>query len=436
MTERIVYSEEDKTLVEQLKTTPFPPLLNTNALRAAKGLPVDHVPVWIHRQAGRFLPEFREVRAKHGFFEVCRSPSLAAEVTIQPIDRFPSLDCSIIFSDILVIPQAMGLECLMKDSVGPVFPEPIRTPADLERANACAAGREAVDAALGYVYDAITVTRHQLGGRVPLIGFCGAPWTLFAYMVDGGGSHGKNFVHSKSFLYNHPEAAHTLLQRITDICVYYLVGQARAGAQMLQVFESNAGELPAGLFEEFALPYLAQIAYRVKQLLAEENIFSQIKSHAVIDTSILPVEDNSIPITCFARLAPYAIRKLSALCYDTLSIDGAVEVDQVRLWSENPIVSPNPEVSRYMKKGVTVEGVDRTIAHSVTIQGNLDPICLFASDEVIRTRTEIMVRQFGLSRYIANLGHGMMPAHEPRAVKAFTEAVHEISMKLIEESKL
>lgn len=430
MAERVVYSEDDAKLVAEMKALPFPPLINDNALRAAKGLPVSHVPVWIHRQAGRYLPEFLAVRAKHPFFEVCRSPSLAAEVTVQPIDRFASLDCSIIFSDILVIPQAMGLECLMKDSVGPVFPDPIRTPADLERANACAAGPDAVHTALQYVYDAITVTRHQLGGRVPLIGFCGAPWTLFAYMVDGGGSHGKGFLYSKSFLYDHPEASHTLLQRITDICVHYLVGQACAGAQMLQVFESNAGELSADMFEEFALPYLAQIAYRVKEMLAEKGITSSVTSHSVINQNTSPVEDASIPITCFARLAPHAIPKLSALCYDTLSIDGAVDIAQAREWTNNPVVSTNPEVSKYIKKGVSAHGVDKDLAHSVTLQGNLDPICLFARDEVISQKTHAMVQRFGVDRYIANLGHGMMPKHEPRAVKTFTEAVHEASSKI------
>lgn len=155
--------------------TPFPVLTNDNALRAAKGLKVDHVPAWLHRQAGRYLPEFQEVRKSHPFFEVCRVPSLACEVTVQPIDRYPQLDASIIFSDILVVPQALGLEVLMKDSVGPVFPNPVRKDEDVERLDLSVP----TDQALGYVYDAITVTRHKLGGRVPLIGFCGGPWTLF-----------------------------------------------------------------------------------------------------------------------------------------------------------------------------------------------------------------------------------------------------------------
>jgi len=201
------------------------------------------VPVWLHRQAGRYLPEFRAVRAQHGFFAVCRSPSLAREVTVQPIDRFPGLDCSIIFSDILVVLQALGLEVQMREAEGPVLPEPVRTVADMARIRADVD----VDAALGYVYDAICVTRHALGGRVPLIGFVGAPWTLFSYMTDGRGS--RTYQHSLTWLYNFPQESHQMLQRITDVCVEFLVGQAKAGAQMLQVFESHAGELTPDLFK-------------------------------------------------------------------------------------------------------------------------------------------------------------------------------------------
>jgi uroporphyrinogen decarboxylase len=205
----------------------FPPLKNDLILRVIKGEKVEKTPVWIMRQAGRYLPEFRKARVTNDFFTVCRTPELACEVTLQPIDRYGELlDASIIFSDILVVPQAMGLEVQMVPQKGPHFPEPLKTPADLERLKKDVD----VDTSLKYVYDAITLTRKKLEGRVPLFGFVGGPWTLMAYMIEGGGS--KTLSKAKSWLFRHPKQSHELLQRITDILVDFLAGQVRAGAQV------------------------------------------------------------------------------------------------------------------------------------------------------------------------------------------------------------
>ena len=198
-----------------------PPLKNDLFLRAARREPTERVPVWMMRQAGRYLPEYHEVRAEHDFFELCRTPELACEVTIQPLRRFP-LDAAIIFSDILVVPQALGLEVKMLEGKGPHFPAPLAGPGDLDRLATPDVKRD-----LGYVYEAVALTRRVLGGRAPLIGFSGAPWTLMAYMIEGGGS--KTFSESKAWLFRHPEASHELLQAVTDVVVDHLAAQADAG---------------------------------------------------------------------------------------------------------------------------------------------------------------------------------------------------------------
>lgn len=220
-------------------------------MRAARGDVVDRIPVWVMRQAGRYLPEFQELRKKHDFFTVCRTPELACEVTMQPLRRF-DLDASIIFSDILVIPQALGLTVEMHAGVGPVLPQPIKTPEDLKRLT--------LDGALSrltYVGDAITMMRHKLEGRVPLIGFTGAPWTLMGYMIEGGGS--KTMSKAKAWLVEYPEDSKLLLNLLTDVIVDYLEMQVKAGAQMLQIFESSAEHLTKEDFLKWAVPYLRRI---------------------------------------------------------------------------------------------------------------------------------------------------------------------------------
>ncbi|KAG5459821.1 MAG: uroporphyrinogen decarboxylase [Olpidium bornovanus] len=400
------------SLSRQESASRFPPLSNDLVLRAATGKPTETAPVWIMRQAGRYLPEFREEREKNDFFTICRTPSLAKKVTLQPIDRYEGLlDASIIFSDILVVPQALGMEVQMLPGKGPHFPEPLQGPADLGRLT------EAVDVPkeLGYVFDAITETRISLGGRVPLYGFAGAPWTLMAYMIEGGAS--KTLGKAKAWLYRHPEASRLLLEKITDVCVDYLVGQVRAGAQVrkyfpeppfpfppshlpshpgrpsddlrvsrlalashvnqiLQVFDSWAGELAPHTFRQFSLPYIREISKRVKAALGGE----------------------AVPMTIFAKGAWYALRDLAASDYEVVGID----------WTVDP---------RWAREQV---GWD------ITLQGNLDPSVLYGDEDAIRAETRRMLEAFGCDRrYIVNLGHGVYPDHPPEAVRTFVEAVKE-----------
>jgi uroporphyrinogen decarboxylase len=353
--------------------TNFPALQNDLFLRTARGESTERTPVWMMRQAGRYLPEYRAVRADHPFFEVCETPALAAEVTLQPIDRFP-LDAAIIFSDILVIPQAMGQEVQMVKGKGPHFPDPLRTPDDLDRLTD--PDFSADDPPLGYVFDAITHTRHELAGRVPLIGFCGAPWTLMAYMIEGGGS--KTFSQARRWLYVHPEAAKDLLGRLTDALIGYLAGQIRAGAQAVQVFDSWAGLMGPSTFRTFALPYLARIADALKA--------------AFPDT----------PLIVFAKDAHYALDALADTAYDVIGLDWTMD----------------PQAARVL------------VGERAVLQGNFDPCLLYAEPETIRREVQHMLAGFGPQRHIANLGHGMHPDHDPEHARAFIEAVHEHSAQM------
>ncbi|KAI8067177.1 uroporphyrinogen decarboxylase [Gongronella butleri] len=358
--------------------TNFPPLKNDLILRVSRGEKVERAPVWIMRQAGRYLPEFHKVRANHSFFEICRTPELACELTLQPIDRYGSLlDASIIFSDILVIPQALGLEVEMVAGKGPVFPAPLVSPEDMSRLEKDVN----VDEALGYVYKAITLTRHRLEGRVPLYGFIGAPWTLMAYMIEGGGS--KTLSKAKAWLWNYPEATHELLQRITDVAVTFLVGQVRAGAQMLQVFDSWAGELSPYDFGIYSLPYIKQIARRVKEQLREEGI-------------------EPVPMTIFAKGAWYALEQLVDIGYEVVSLDWTID----------------PEYARRVTQG------------KVVLQGNMDPNTLYGGDKAIIESATRMVHAFGNDKHIANLGHGILPTVDPEALKVYLETVQRVSAEI------
>lgn len=358
----------------------FPPLKNDLIIRAARGEVVERVPVWIMRQAGRYLPEFREVRKAHEFFKVCQTPELACEVTLQPIRRF-NLDAAIIFSDILVIPQALGLEIEMRPGVGPVFPNPLVTPQDIEKL------QHDVDIAteLHYVYEAITLTRTKLDGEVPLIGFTGAPWTLMAYMIEGGGS--KTWCKSKRWLYTHPETCHKLLKVLTKMVSTHLIEQAAAGAQLLQVFESTAEYLGPEMFDKFSIPYLEEIASLVRKGLSERGL-----------------ED--VPLIVFAKGAYHSLSKISYLGYDVVSLD----------WTVDPSIA-------------------RDFCH-ITVQGNLDPCSLYAPDEELVELTTAMVRKFGVRHYIANLGHGMYPDMDPAKVKVFVDTVHKVSEEMMKNGDL
>uniref|UniRef100_A0A8V1A4V0 Uroporphyrinogen decarboxylase n=1 Tax=Gallus gallus TaxID=9031 RepID=A0A8V1A4V0_CHICK len=354
----------------------FPKLKNDTFLRAARGEETEHTPVWCMRQAGRYLPEFRETRAAQDFFDTCRSPKLCCELTLQPLRRFP-LDAAIIFSDILVVPQALGMEVVMVPGKGPTFPEPLKEVEDLLKL------RQKVDvtAELGYVFQAITLTRHSLEGKVPLIGFSGAPWTLMSYMIEGGGS--TTMAKAKSWLYRHPEASHRLLRLLTDVVTDYLVGQVAAGAQALQLFESHAGHLGPEQFQEFALPYIRDIARDVK---------SKLKAEAL----------SLVPMIVFAKDAHYALRDLAQAGYEVVGLDWTIQPQEARA----------------------------QVGKGVTLQGNLDPCALYAPKEKIGELVKKMLENFGTQRYIANLGHGLYPDMNPEHVGAFVEAVHAHSRQI------
>ncbi|GAB1601003.1 uroporphyrinogen decarboxylase-like [Argonauta hians] len=358
----------------------FPELKNDVILRAARGEKTEYVPVWAMRQAGRYLPEFREVRAKHSFFEVCQTPSLACEVTLQPIKRF-ALDAAIIFSDILVIPQALGMTVEMVPEKGPTFPDPLRKADDVEKLNK----HVNVNEALNYVFEAITLTRHKLEGKVPLIGFSGAPWTLMFYMIEGGGSTTAS--KSKKWLYTLPEASVELLQIIENVVVNYLVAQVRAGAQLLQLFESHAGILGPDLFFKYALPCIQRIAKNVRTKLKEQKL-------------------EEVPMIIFAKDAHFALQQLSQSGYEVVSLD----------WTIDPLIGRQQTESR------------------VTLQGNLDPCALYGSKDKIDSCVKTMLKKFGKDRYIANLGHGMYPDFEPDHLEAFVDSVHKHS-KLMNEGE-
>ncbi|XP_070134082.1 uroporphyrinogen decarboxylase isoform X1 [Drosophila bipectinata] len=359
---------------DQLKTDsplqPFPVLKNDNLLRAARGEVVDRVPVWVMRQAGRYLPEFQELRKQHDFFTVCRTPELACEVTMQPLRRF-DLDASIIFSDILVIPQALGLTVEMHAGVGPVLPQPIKVPEDLKRLTP-----DGALSRLSYVGDAITMMRHKLDGRVPLIGFSGAPWTLMGYMIEGGGS--KTMSKTKAWLKDYPEDSKLFLNLLTDAIVDYLEMQVKAGAQMLQVFESSAEHLSKEDFLEWCVPYLRRIRDELVDRLTKK---------------VIPV----VPITLFAKGAGHSLKEQSELGYDVIGLD----------WTVDPIEARN------------------IVGPNITLQGNLDPQDMYRNPDELRNLTTEMVHKFGKSRYIANLGHGITPQTPIASMEVLVEAVHK-----------
>ena len=333
-------------------------------LRAATGELTERPPVWLMRQAGRILPQYRALRARFPDFKVfVKTPEAAAEATLQPVDEL-GVDAAIIFSDILVIPEAMGLDYEMVEAKGPRFPKVIEGKGDIEqlRSGHAAAG------SLEYVFDALKIAKKDLEGRVPLIGFAGAPWTIFAYMVEGGGS--KTFSRARRMLYAAPEAAHTLLQKITDTTIEYLKGQFASGADLLQLFDSWAGELPPEHYRIFAIPYLQQIC------------------------EALP----DVPKTVFAKGAWFALEDIGELPCEVVGLD----------WNIPPAFAR------------------ARVGESKVLQGNLDPCCLYAHPDVIATETGEMIRRFG-RHHIANLGHGVYPDTPLDGVRAFVDTVKSFS---------
>lgn len=337
-----------------------PPTDASLFLRAARGETTERPPVWLMRQAGRILPQYRALRARFPDFKVfVKTPEAAAEATIQPVDEL-GVDAAIIFSDILVIPEAMGLDYEMIEAKGPRFPRVI------EKAQDVAGLRSGTDAAadLNYVYEALQITKRELAGRVPLIGFAGAPWTIFAYMVEGGGS--KTFSKARRLLYTQPELSHALLQKITDTTIAYLRGQIVAGADLLQLFDSWAGELTPEQYRSFAVPYLRQICEALPE----------------------------VPQTVFAKGAWFALEDLADLPCQILGLD----------WNIPPAFA-------------------RARSAGKVLQGNLDPCCLYGDAKTIEQETLEMIRQFGPGRHIVNLGHGVYPDTPLDGVRAFVEAV-------------
>lgn len=311
--------------------------------------------------AGRYLPEYHEAKGNRDFFECCRTPEVASTITIQPVDRYEGLiDAAIIFSDILVIPQALGMTVEMVEKKGPHFPDPLRSPTDGQYEKVMARQVD-VGSELDYVFKAITLTRTKLNGRVPLIGFCGAPWTLLCYMVEGGGS--KMFIESKTWIYKYPKESQALLQKIAEVCVEYLALQVAAGAQLVQVFDSWAGELSPATFQSFSLPYLRYVSVNLPRKLEEMGL-------------------EPVPMTVFAKGAWYALDELCESGYNVVGLD----------WLHDPAEAMKIANGR------------------VTIQGNADPGVLYGGREAITEAVKIMADGFkkGKQGWIANLGHGML----------------------------
>ncbi len=333
---------------------------NDLILRTLHGEQTERTPVWMMRQAGRYLPEYMVLREKYGFFERCQTPELACQITLQPVDII-GVDAAILFSDILVVPQAMGLEVQMIESKGPVLPAPIKSDADLQRVRV-----PEVNETLGYVFEAIKLIKKELNARVPLIGFAGAPWTLLCYMVQGKGS--KTFDEAKAFCYMQPALAHRLLQMITDTTIAYLKGQVAAGADMVQIFDSWGGLLGPEDFENISLQYIRQIVQALKDM---------------------------VPVIVFAKGAWHSLDKMAATGAQGLGIDWCIQPQLARKFAGNKVV----------------------------LQGNFDPAKLLSPVPVIEKEVKAMLKAFGPQHHIANLGHGILPNVPVDHAKAFVDTV-------------
>ena len=337
-------------------------LNNDLLLKALRKEKVTRPPVWMMRQAGRYLPDYIKLRNKYDFFTRVQTPELATEITLQPVHQV-GVDAAIIFSDILVIPQAMGIEVLMEEGKGPSLPKTIQTQKDVDALNT-----NNVDEHLQYVFDALSLTKKELNNSVPLIGFAGAPWTIFCYMIEGKGS--KTWDKAKQFAYTKTDVAHQLLQKITTITIDYLKAQIKAGADCVQVFDSWAGSLSPGDFKIFAQPYLLQIADAVKDFA---------------------------PVILFPKGTWYALEDLSKSSASAIGIDWTIA----------------PQFARQLTN------------NKITLQGNFDPAKLLAPIPQIKKWVKEMIDDFGAQNYIANLGHGILPNVPVDHARAFVDAVKE-----------
>ena len=335
---------------------------NELLLQALKGEIIERPPVWMMRQAGRYLPDFMKLKDKYDFFTRCQTPELATEITLMPIDQV-GVDAAIIFSDILLVLQAMNIEVEMRDGIGPYIPHPINSKAALDQVIL-----PDVEEHLLYVFDAVRMTKSALNDRVPLIGFAGGPWTLLCYAVQGQGS--KNFDRAKSFCFQEPEMAKELLQRITTTTIAYLREKVKAGADVIQLFDSWGGLLSPVDYQEFSWPYLEQIVNAL---------------------------GDSVPVIVFGKGCWFALHEMSKSGASALGIDWTCSARN----------------ARYLSGG------------QITLQGNFDPSRLLSPIPEIKTQVKQMINAFGKDRYIVNLGHGILPNIPVDHAKAFVDAVKE-----------
>ncbi len=346
-------------------------LKNDRFLRALTGQPVDVTPVWMMRQAGRYLPEYRATRKLAGdFMSLCQSPELACEVTLQPLRRY-AMDAAILFSDILTIPDAMGLGLYFSEGEGPRFHKTVRTAADVEQLPIPDMARD-----LGYVTDAVSLIRRELNGSVPLIGFSGSPWTLATYMIEGSGS--KDFRHAKAFMYNQPEQMHLLLDKLAQSVTAYLNAQIAAGAQAVQIFDTWGGILTTQAYREFSLAYMKKIVVG----LTRES------------------EGRKVPVILFTKNGGLWLQDIADSGCDCVGLDWTIEIGRAR----------------------------SLIGSKVSLQGNMDPSILYSTPDSIRAEVRRILASYGAGNgHVFNLGHGITPDVDPANVGAFVDAVHEYS---------
>jgi uroporphyrinogen decarboxylase len=348
-------------------------LKNDRFLKALLKQPVDRTPIWMMRQAGRYLPEYRATRAQAGdFLSLCKNADLACEVTIQPLDRYP-LDAAILFSDILTVPDAMGLGLYFEEGEGPKFKQTIRSEKDLDLLST-----PKMDDELGYVMNAVRTIRRELNGRVPLIGFTGSPWTLATYMIEGGSS--KEFRHAKAMIYNQPDVMHELLNRLALVVTDYLNAQIEAGAQAVQIFDSWGGALSHAAYLEFSLKYMQQIIGGLK------------REH----------DGRQVPVILFTKGGGQWLEPMAESGADALGLDWTTSLTDAR----------------------------RRVGNKVALQGNMDPSVLYASPDRIRDEVERILSEYGQGTgHVFNLGHGIHQFVDPANAGAFVEAVVELSPK-------
>ncbi len=353
-------------------------LQNDRFLRALMREPVDKTPIWIMRQAGRYLPEYRATRKKAGsFLDLCKNPELACEVTLQPLERF-ELDAAILFSDILTIPDAMGLGLYFTEGEGPAFERPVRSQADVDKI-----GIPDPEQDLAYVPDAVRTIRQALDGRVPLIGFSGSPWTLATYMIEGRGS--KNFSKAKGMLYENPAQLHQLLDKLAQSVTVYLNAQIAAGAQAAMVFDTWGGMLSEPHYKEFSLRYMQQI----------------------VDGLTRESEGRKVPVILFTKGGGLWLDAMADTGCDALGLDWTQPISKARAM----------------------------VGDRVALQGNLDPCALYASPEHVRQEAKRIIEDYGHGNgHVFNLGHGVTPDIDPENVRALVDAVHEYSVPFHNEN--